>query len=286
MDNIIKTSLKFLVMGDFAMLFMSFKFGKVLNFIFFVHLLFLGSMFLFGCNKQSPKKGVIVWLNGASSSGKSSISREFIKLRKDFVGISLDASIHQLMLDALIKNDSTQKKMLLSLKEGVDDNKLMGIWDDTFSEEEQEDILSERKKQIKKETGCEFDFGLVANVEKLARAGKNVIVDTYISNKENLDEIVARIAEDYTVVFVGIYAPLEELKKREKLRGNRVTGNAESQYKRIHAHGLYDLIIDSSSVKPEKTARIINNYLKLGVQPQAFKLLMKKGYNCLTGAGK
>lgn len=253
--------------------------GKVALGLVSLGLLFLSVVVATVLHKKRTNKGIIVWLNGASSSGKSSICREFIKQRKDFERISFDEQLHKIQIELMVKEKPMEAKKVYALKEGVDDNELVAIWDKMFSEEQQEELLHQQRQLIKKQTGCKFDYGLVDKVERIARNGKNVIVDSYISDKENLEEIVNKLADKYTVLFVGIYSPLEVLEAREQKRENRVTGNARSQYKRVHAHGIYDLIIDSSVLKTEQIVQIINNYLKIGQHPMAFRLLKK--YGCL-----
>lgn len=45
---------------------------------------------------------------------------------------------------------------------------------------------------------------------------------------------------------MGVKCPLEIVEQREKERGDRNIGMARYQFERVHAHGLYDIEVDTS----------------------------------------
>lgn len=51
--------------------------------------------------------------------------------------------------------------------------------------------------------------------------------------------------KNYSVLYIGVTAPLEILEKREKERGNRYIGSARGQYFKVHENVAYDLEIDT-----------------------------------------
>ena len=87
--------------------------------------------------------------------------------------------------------------------------------------------------------------GLHRSVAALAQAGNNILVDHLLQDDGSLEECVENWV-GLDVLFVGVKCPLEVVEEREKKRGNRTIGTARSQSERVHAHGLYDLEIDTS----------------------------------------
>lgn len=58
-------------------------------------------------------------------------------------------------------------------------------------------------------------------------------------------------------LLVGVLAPLPVLEERERLRGNRIAGEARAQVDAVHAGIEYDLTVDTASQSPEECARVI-----------------------------
>ena len=78
----------------------------------------------------------------------------------------------------------------------------------------------------------------------LAEAGNNLIVDHIIENEIWMSELVKLLA-GLDVFFVGVHCPLPELERRERERGNRRIGEARTDYQVVHGFAEYDLEIDS-----------------------------------------
>jgi chloramphenicol 3-O phosphotransferase len=56
------------------------------------------------------------------------------------------------------------------------------------------------------------------------------------------------------VYFVGVFAPLEIIEEREKLRNTSPCGHARSHYDTVHHNMKYDLEIDTSKQSAEECA--------------------------------
>ncbi len=78
----------------------------------------------------------------------------------------------------------------------------------------------------------------------LAEAGNNLIVDHIIENEIWMWDLVKLLA-GLDVFFVGVHCPLPELERRERERGNRTVGEARTDYQVVHSFAAYDLEIDS-----------------------------------------
>jgi chloramphenicol 3-O phosphotransferase len=72
-------------------------------------------------------------------------------------------------------------------------------------------------------------------------------------------------------MFVRVDCPLEELERREKLRGDRSPGQAKWQYEHIHQHGTYDLTVNTFEMTVEACAVEIIKLLDRVEEWKAFR---------------
>ena len=80
------------------------------------------------------------------------------------------------------------------------------------------------------------------------------------------------IFSDLKVYFIGLFCPLEVVEKREASRVGRFPGTAESQLEVCHAHGVYDLSVDTSVLSPDECATKIIDRIG-SATPEAFDKL-------------
>jgi chloramphenicol 3-O phosphotransferase len=89
----------------------------------------------------------------------------------------------------------------------------------------------------------------------LANAGNNVLTDYIIESQEQLDQLIQKLGH-LDVFLVGVHCPLPELERREKLRGDRRTGDAKRDLETVHTFTKYDFEVDSLNA-PEENAKAI-----------------------------
>jgi chloramphenicol 3-O phosphotransferase len=80
----------------------------------------------------------------------------------------------------------------------------------------------------------------------LARAGNNLIVEHIVETPVWLRRL-ARLLKGFDVFFVGVHCPLDELERREAVRGDRPRGDARRDFATIHAGVAYDFEIDMTA---------------------------------------
>jgi chloramphenicol 3-O phosphotransferase len=102
--------------------------------------------------------------------------------------------------------------------------------------------------------------------------GLRVVVDEVILNRELLEDWVATLA-GLDVFFVGVRCDPAELTLRERARRDRTQGTALAQVERVHAHGIYDLDIDSTATPTSALAAQILAALETRGAPSAFERL-------------
>ncbi len=103
--------------------------------------------------------------------------------------------------------------------------------------------------------------GMRHAVAAMAAQGNSLIVDDVMLAEEAAH--YAELLSDFDAYFVGVFAPLDVLKARERQRGNRMIGLARWQYDRVHRGMTYDLEVDTSSATPAACANLIKKKFQL-----------------------
>jgi chloramphenicol 3-O phosphotransferase len=81
------------------------------------------------------------------------------------------------------------------------------------------------------------------------------------------------VLADFDVFFVGIHCPLEELERRERLRGNRRIGEARADFEVTHTFGRYDFECSSIDGVDLVARRVIDAWLARRM-PSAFATML------------
>jgi len=191
------------------------------------------------------KQGLIVFLNGTSSSGKTSISTELINQKEiPFYHLSIDDFFNNY-------NDFVNNKFPDEPPRGIDHQVVSQIVDDS--------ILSVYHSTIK----------------LLSELGFNVIVDTIIANDKYFNDFYDLLV-DHPILFVGVRCSKEELTRREQSRGDRLIGLAHSQFDRVYSYNEYDLEVNTEKLSPTECAEKILSFIKSDQDYSAFKKLSKR----------
>lgn len=183
--------------------------------------------------------GTIIFLNGASSSGKTCILHA---LQTMLVEPYLNAGID---------------KFIWILPERYLDRPL---WDDVLGRATEAGEIGQRL------------FSSMHHViAKLSRAGLNVVADHVLVEPAWVRECAILFA-DLPAYLIGIRCPLDILEERERERKDRTLGQARVQFERVHAHAAYDLEVDTSQLSPEECACLIQEHIAHH-PPRAFRQL-------------
>ncbi|MBA3814478.1 MAG: hypothetical protein H0X26_08365 [Alphaproteobacteria bacterium] len=112
-------------------------------------------------------------------------------------------------------------------------------------------------------------------VKTLADDGLNIIVDEVLFEDTCLKYYV-RALSNHTVYFIGILCDLNAMEEREILRGDRALGLARAQVARVHGPTRsYDLTVDSTHISAFDNARNILEFVSQNGNPQGFDKLRK-----------
>ncbi len=183
-------------------------------------------------------RGNVIFLNGASSAGKTVLSVALQNiLREPYLHISIDRFLDMLPLRY------QDQQIELSVEDLDALNKCLPRIITSFH----------------------------ACIATLSSKGVNVIVDHVLQDPTWLSECV-ELLQDYPVLFVGVRCPLEELERRERER-EREPGTARKQIDVVHAHGIYDLEVDTSNQSPNQIAELVKEKTSHISKATAFRRL-------------
>ena len=190
------------------------------------------------------RPGIVVILNGASSSGKSSIVR------------ALQAISDEPILDAGLD------RFLWMLPQRYLERPL---WDEVLG--------------LATQTGApghQLVRGMHRAIAALSRAGWHVVADHVLVERAWAKDCAACLA-DLPAYLVGVRCPLEVLVAREAARRERTPGQAAAQHPRVHAGLVYDLEVDTSILSAEECAWQIRARLADGTGPWTLRHLREAG---------
>lgn len=104
-------------------------------------------------------------------------------------------------------------------------------------------------------------LAMVKSVKGLIDTGHYVVVDSIFSGEKTQQEFLSELSS-FDLCFIKVECPLVELIRREKERGNRKIGLAESQLLTTHDKVNYDFVIDTSAgdVK-QQVETILNSFV-------------------------
>jgi chloramphenicol 3-O-phosphotransferase len=181
-------------------------------------------------------QGTIIFLNGPSSAGKTTLTRTLQhKLDRPFYHLAYD----------------TFNQMLPKTRRDFD------YWANVRT------LVSALHHTI----GLFSDLGLGVIVD-------HVLLDT-LEQRPSLAQCV-QLLHTYRVLFVGVFCPIDELERRERARGDRRVGQARSQASHQYPQAIYDVTVDTFAQTPEACADSVLTALAQPSQWQAFHTLYRQ----------
>lgn len=172
--------------------------------------------------------GQIILLNGVSSSGKTTLAKAIQKYARDiWLHVAMDSFI------AMLPDGQEFDREWFPMTEV----QLEGATLPQIGNGPQGEALLAQMRQL---------------VENLAQSGFNSIVDE-VADAPVIADYKRRLGASCFTVKVD--APLSELERRERERGDRLIGLAREQSPRIHAGVHYDLEVNTHEDTPDALAR-------------------------------
>lgn len=184
----------------------------------------------------SATPGLVLVLNGTSSAGKSAVARS---LQEQWRAPLLDAGLDRHL------------SMLPERYLGAD-------WPEVFRYHVGPDGVIDR---VTPGPVAELLVaGMHRAVAALASSGLDVVVDHVLLTPAWAADLAAALS-DVRAALVGVHCPVDVLAQRERDRANRTLGQAAAQQPFVHAHGAYDVEVDTSLLTPDAAADTVVAWL-------------------------
>lgn len=183
-----------------------------------------------------------IFLNGTSSSGKTSIARELEKLLPSYAYSSVDDYVENWA------NQSAENAR--SLEEMAN---ILG--------KDNEEAIRKLKELSAITSSGNILYGYHSSIAGGMNRGLNYILDHILWWQPVIDDFASRLAS-YDIVLVGVHCPLEILKQREIVRGDRKRGIAEMQFPYVHKGKKYDVEVHTDKNSSYECASAIADFVK------------------------
>lgn len=193
---------------------------------------------------------MIIFLNGASSSGKSTIVKALQYLLSDpWLHLGIDVFFNMIPAKYTLFGENADQGFSFIEKQ-ENSKKYFEIMAGPFGE--------------KFVNSCIKACGLMAK-------SHNLIIDEVVYDQAILSKYVSELSSE-TVYFINIYCSLDLIEEREIIRRCNSLPLARGQVDKINKLGInYDLIIDSGKSLPFDCAKKILSFIKTNPKPKAFK---------------
>jgi len=213
---------------------------------------------------KPKKRGTIIIFIGASSSGKTSLVREFINREypeKLYVSTGVDQSFFALGSNTkiIVKKEWVNGSVNFSYTSDIDGSPIVDLSMGSIG-----DVIQR----------INYDFGAMA-----ADSGLHVLIDEVILNDDTF-EYLLNVGTGHNVYVVGVYAPLMLREERERARPLRFLGHTRSQELRAYQfkghdlfrEGLCDLMLETHMHDSAECAQILADFVKQN-PPKAVEIL-------------
>jgi chloramphenicol 3-O phosphotransferase len=197
--------------------------------------------------------GKVIFLNGTSSAGKTSLAHALqATLDEPYLHVALDQ----------FRDGLPDKFRGLNSPPGTMGFEGLNVVPVTDKEKPYTAIQFG-------EAGRTMLRGMRRAMAAMARSGNNIIIDDILFEPDFLQDYMEAF-EGLDVTFVGVRCPLNVINAREKSRPGRFPGTAYGHFHSCHAHGQYDIEVDSSEGTPLQCAAQVVEFMQEN-SPEGFK---------------
>ncbi|MDQ5890707.1 MAG: chloramphenicol phosphotransferase [Candidatus Dependentiae bacterium] len=206
-------------------------------------------------------KPLIVFLNGTSSSGKTSIANALQELYPTpLLHTGIDWFYDMLPKQAVGSGPMTQYGYRYIMRNGLLDHIEVG------------------------EYAQRLIGSVVPMTGVLIEHGSDIVIDEILFHGERRDFLhaYADTFADARAYFIKIECALEILEAREAQRPDRHRGVARAQFYEVHNHLYsYDFTVDTGTTEPKACAEMILDFMAKVPEPQAFAAIRARKKHAL-----
>lgn len=127
-----------------------------------------------------------------------------------------------------------------------------------------------------------FFEGFHASIPALAAAGNHLILEHIVENADWLRRVVG-LLRGFDVFFVAVHCPLGELEARERRRGDRPIGDARADFHAVHEHCVYDVEVDSTADLADNVHQVVAAWQRRSAPSGFERMVAAQGGENFTG---
>jgi chloramphenicol 3-O phosphotransferase len=200
--------------------------------------------------QAEDNKPIVIFLNGTSSAGKSSIADKLLEqLEEPFLKVGIDWYIGCLSPHFFeYGKHADQCYKFVTTKD-----------DKGF-------VTTVEKGPV----GSRLDLAAHKAMKVFLQQGFNLVIDEVLFDDESFQDYLS-VFDEYRVYFIAIQPSIEAAELREIKRGDRVLGLARGLYHQTYSNKKYDLILDTTDITSQEAAKMVIDYMTLNPNPTAFQ---------------
>lgn len=197
-------------------------------------------------------RGTIIFLNGSSSAGKTTLAHALQEvLPAPYLHIALDQ----------FRDGLPDRFRGLNAPDGTDGSEGLNVVPVS-------DAITEVRFGS---MGQRMLRGMRRAIVAMVAEGNNVLIDDIILDPAFLDDYLEVFSRE-RAYFIGVRCPADVVAARESKRPGRFPGTAVGHLEVCHAHGVYDVEVDTHALTPAACARKVALHVSRE-QPRAFREL-------------
>jgi chloramphenicol 3-O phosphotransferase len=198
---------------------------------------------------------MIVFLNGTSSAGKSSIAKALQELYSTpLLHLGLDTFFFMMPLQYMARGEKAHEGFQF------------------LTQEDEKGPLTHVRAGPYADTLYKT---YIEVIQLMADKHHDLVVDEVLFTEGTLERYVEAL-KNHTVYFIGIHCDQQILQEREIARGDRTLGLARALSHQVHRPPhIYDLQLNTTHIPPSENAQHILNFIKNTPEPKGFDKMRK-----------
>lgn len=202
---------------------------------------------------------MIIFLNGGSSVGKSTIAREMMRQSdRPFLYFSVDHLVNFWIDEKFVAFENEPKEWF-------------------YHERALDETGNVEVRIIDGPNALQLHWDMIEAISVLIKKGYDFIIDEVLWDESIFNRYIPALSSANRVYMVHVVCDLVECERREKKRNDRFEGLARGLYNQVYKDfPYYDFVADTTGAKKEIMAAEILKFVDKNDHPTAFQRSVQK----------